>query len=116
MQEKRKYAWIPDIPDQRDRLLSAVMPLPKMIPPAVDLRSLCSVVEDQGALGSCTANAIVGALEVLEVKAAHSPQDLSRPQTTTLLCGGRTWPGSRSSLMMCGFGLVDKGTRQCHTF
>jgi C1A family cysteine protease len=32
------------------------------------MRSKCSPVEDQGQLGSCTANALVGALEFLELK------------------------------------------------
>jgi hypothetical protein len=34
----------------------------------VDLRPLCSKVEDQGQPGSYTANALAGALEFLEVK------------------------------------------------
>ena len=58
----RRYAWRPDLPDARDHLL----PAPKGgLPRRVDLRDRCSPVEDQGALGSCTGNAIVGALEFL---------------------------------------------------
>jgi C1A family cysteine protease len=48
------------------------------LPPAVDLRSGCPPVEDQGNLGSCTANAIVGALEFLELKDGLPLVDLSR--------------------------------------
>src|SRR5271165_1571544 len=56
------YGWIPDIPDARDRVLL----LPKRagaLPPTVDLRAGCPPVYDQGQLGSCTANAIAGAVE-----------------------------------------------------
>jgi len=43
-----------------------------------DLRPLCSSVEDQGNLGSCTGNALVGAIEVLENIEKASFVDLSR--------------------------------------
>jgi hypothetical protein len=65
---KRGYGWVPDIPDQRDYLLSAVLKVPARLPQKVDLRPLCSKVEDQGQLGSCTANALAGAIEFLERK------------------------------------------------
>ena len=32
------------------------------LPDRIDLRGLCSPVEDQGVVGSCAANAVVGAL------------------------------------------------------
>ena len=63
-----KYGWTPDIPDFRDKMYGAVRPIPAKLPAHVDLRPICSPVEDQGQLGSCTANALVGALEFLEVK------------------------------------------------
>ena len=45
----------------------------------MDLRAGCSPVENQKTLGSCTANALVGALEFLEKKANCAPFiDLSR--------------------------------------
>jgi C1A family cysteine protease len=72
-----KYGWIPDLPDQRDLLYSTqVSAIP--LPPRVDLKQLCSPVEDQGNLGSCTANALVGALEFLEMKKWKKQADLSR--------------------------------------
>jgi C1A family cysteine protease len=73
-----RYGWIPDIPDQRDYLYRAIHPLPATFPPAVDLREHCSAVEDQGRLGSCTANALAGALEFLERKDGLPFRDLSR--------------------------------------
>ena len=72
------YGWVPDVPDQRDYLLKAVLKIPAKLPPSVDLRRLCSKVEDQGQLGSCTANALAGALEFLERKDKVSFQDFSR--------------------------------------
>ena len=58
-----RYGWTPDLPDQRDHLYAA--PLPKLgpLPAKVDLRKLCPKVYDQGQIGSCTANAIAGAIE-----------------------------------------------------
>ena len=73
------YGWLPDLPDHRDFLYAAVRPKAVKLPPAVDLRAGCSPVENQKALGSCTANALVGALEFLENKISASTfADLSR--------------------------------------
>jgi C1A family cysteine protease len=62
------YGWMPDLPDQRDILYGAVQPVPARLPPIADLRPLCPPVENQGQLGSCTGNALAGALEFLERK------------------------------------------------
>ena len=68
MIRSRSYGWVPDLPDHRDIRYSAVYRVPKKLPPKIDLRPLCPPVEDQGELGSCTAHALTGALEVLEKK------------------------------------------------
>jgi len=47
-------------------------------PAKVDLRNKCSPVEDQGQIGSCTANALVGSLEFLEKTEGSNFIDLSR--------------------------------------
>lgn len=78
-----RYGWVPDIPDFRDKMYGAVRPIPATLPSKVDLRSHCSPIEDQGQLGSCTANALVGALEYLELKECkphekHKYSNLSR--------------------------------------
>ncbi len=75
---RRNYGWRPDLPDRRDLMYAATMAVPVPLPPKVDLRNNCSPVEDQGQLGSCTANALVGALEFLEIQAKAEPVDLSR--------------------------------------
>jgi C1A family cysteine protease len=59
-----RYGWLKDIPDQRDRKFSLeTLPAVGALPASVDLAPLCPPVYDQGELGSCTANAIAGALE-----------------------------------------------------
>ena len=72
------YGWLPDLPDHRDLFYSAIAPRMAALPRKVDMRSKCSPVEDQGQLGSCTANALVGALEFLELKDGAQFVDLSR--------------------------------------
>ena len=74
----RGYGWVPDLPDQRDFLYRAIRVVPPVLPHQVDLRPSCSPVENQGNLGSCTANALVGALEFLENKNKKPFADLSR--------------------------------------
>lgn len=48
------------------------------LPRQVDLREHCSPVEDQGRVGSCVANAVVGALEHQRRRAGQVAIDLSR--------------------------------------
>jgi len=51
---------------------------PAAVPPKVDLRASFSPVEDQGALGSCTAQAAAGLLEYFERHASGKWTDASR--------------------------------------
>jgi len=91
----RGLGWVPDVPDLRDYtaeheevapLLSATS-VPKLeaggeaqaaLPGSVDLRQWCPPVENQRALGSCTAQAGVGMLEYFERKARGKHLDASR--------------------------------------
>jgi C1A family cysteine protease len=73
----RKYGWKPQRPDHRDYLYKVIAP-EVSLPSVVDLRATCSAVENQGDLGSCTANALVGNLEFLEKKNFQPFQDMSR--------------------------------------
>ena len=59
----KRYGWIPDLPDQRDRIYAAPFERTDVLPPSVDLRPTCPPVYDQGQLGSCTANASAAAFE-----------------------------------------------------
>jgi C1A family cysteine protease len=66
---KHSYGWMPDVPDQRDFLYAAPLENLASLPASADLRSECpKEVYDQGQLGSCTANAIAGALEFEQMK------------------------------------------------
>ncbi len=68
--------WQRDLPDFRDyeaknvlEPKSKALKAPKTLPAKKDLSNLCSPVEDQENIGSCTANAGVGLLEYYENKA-----------------------------------------------
>ena len=87
---KKKYmmGWIPDYPDIRDYteqreeiklILGAKGPLKaRSLPSSIGLREWCSPVEDQGQIGSCTANAGVGVIEYYERKSFKRHLDASR--------------------------------------
>jgi C1A family cysteine protease len=76
---KRKLNWRPDLPDARDKPYTLLGWRPYfLLPKHVDLRPQCSPVEDQGYLGSCTGNAIAGAIELLDVKNGAGFTDISR--------------------------------------
>lgn len=94
--------WLPDYPDFRDLTMdddkvpaklkalgqkesvkamlkkTAVARTAKAIPSRVDLREWFSPVENQGSLGSCTANAGVGLVEYFEKRAKGKHIDASR--------------------------------------
>jgi len=71
------YGWSRDLPDHRDLLYSAIAPKVAGRPRKVDFQRQCSSVEGRDQLGSCTANALVGALEFLEKKDGVVFVDLS---------------------------------------
>lgn len=64
----KRYGWIPDLPDRRDRMFSAPAATLRALPPRVDLRDQCPPIYDQGQLGSCTAQAIAAVLQFDQVK------------------------------------------------
>jgi C1A family cysteine protease len=74
--------WLPPMPDFRDyteentdiQEMSTALKIPhtnnlSALPGDVDLRQWCSPIENQGHLGSCTANAAVGVVEYFENRA-----------------------------------------------
>jgi C1A family cysteine protease len=96
--------WLRDLPDLRDYTLRTrevadvlgqlklLNVAPSILPASVDLRRWCPVVENQGALGSCTANAGVGLLEYFERRVSGKWIDASRLflyKTTRKLMGVR---------------------------
>ncbi len=85
--------WQPDIPDCRDHGLDTpafkeplqtanvrlgLAPVTTKIPNRADNRSYCSSVENQDALGSCTAHAVIGMLEYMMRRGIGEHTDLSR--------------------------------------
>jgi C1A family cysteine protease len=70
---KRGYGWTPDVPDQRDHLYAAPVVYIAKLPARTDLRPFCPLVYDQGQLGSCTANAIGGAIQFERLKQKLKP-------------------------------------------
>src|SRR5262245_28837621 len=81
MSQRLSMGWLPDHPDFRDyhmghEAIQAIFKgtrfengeLPS-IPASVDLRPWCSPVENQGNLGSCTANAGAGMIEYYQRRA-----------------------------------------------
>jgi len=76
MQAKNKNGWIPDRPDIRDIPVSTKKV--KNIYASADLRRFCSPVEDQGEIGSCTAHAVIGLLEMIHRLKEQPHVDLSR--------------------------------------
>jgi len=69
-----KYHWVRDKPDNRD--YKYILTNTRQTN-TVDLRPYCSTIEDQGNLGSCTGNAIAGAIELLN-KRENRTLDISR--------------------------------------
>jgi C1A family cysteine protease len=91
VEEKKIYSfgWLPDYPDFRDYTeeTDAIKPMLEktsvlggsVLPnPSVDLRMWFSPVEDQGSIGSCTANAAVGLVEYYQLRAKKKHIDASR--------------------------------------
>lgn len=63
------YGWRPDLPDDRDVSVDVLrLGAPVTLPNRVSLLSVCPPNYDQGALGSCTANAIAAALEMAQIR------------------------------------------------
>jgi C1A family cysteine protease len=64
----KRYGWIPDLPDRRDRIFSAPPATLRALPARVDMRAENPPIYDQGQLGSCTAQAIAAALQFDQAK------------------------------------------------
>lgn len=80
--------WLPELPDHRDWSIDAHPMMVKTgsvpmvadagLPDVVDLMEFCSPIENQGRLGSCTANAVVGCVEFFERQYSGRHTDASR--------------------------------------
>lgn len=63
----RKFGWKPDRKDFRDYYYTTTKKV-RNLPQFVDLRLFCPPIVDQGELGSCTANALTGAFDYLQLQ------------------------------------------------
>jgi C1A family cysteine protease len=70
-----KLTWSKDRADSRDYIFKA--PPQSKLPTKIDMRGYCSVVNDQGNLGSCTGEAITSAVELI-LKRENRLTELSR--------------------------------------
>ena len=87
---KLGMGWLPDYPDFRDYTVEhdavngmlakvgAAKPLKAGLAATADLRPWCPPIENQGSLGSCTANAGVAMVEYFERRAFGKHVDASR--------------------------------------
>lgn len=114
--------WLPPRPDLRDyseghpavreltKRLRVAPGIVRALPDKADLREWCSPVEDQGALGSCTAHAAAGVVEYFERRASGKHVDVSRLfvyKTTRNLLGvtgdtGAWLRNTMGALVLCG--------------
>ncbi|HYO85089.1 MAG TPA: C1 family peptidase [Dermatophilaceae bacterium] len=126
---ERGMGWLPDIPDFRDYTLatpevadllaltavrgvgaarSDSTPSGKApaAPTSVDLRATCSPVEDQGSLGSCTAQAAIGVLEYFARAAFSRHEDLSRLFVYKVTRQTMGWTGDTGAFLRSAMGAL----------
>jgi C1A family cysteine protease len=129
--------WMPDLPDFRDltnesstvqeifsnatmkfnpaqkagKSAKGASATPLTLATSVDLRAWCSPIEDQGQLGSCTANAGVGMLEYYQRRAFGIHLDASRLFLYKVTRNLLKWTGDTGAYLrttmkaMAGFGV-----------
>jgi C1A family cysteine protease len=133
--KKRRFnsrmGWLPDYPDIRDYTIEKDEVDPKFValgekdsikemlikiglketasynsPDVIDLRRWCSPIEDQGSIGSCTAQAGVGLIEYFERRTYNKHVDASRlflyKTTRNLL----NWTGDTGAYLRTTMGAI----------
>lgn len=122
--------WLPDYPDYRDytwetetgrvapgqvipgesiksmlKKTGVIAPV-KALPPTTDLRPWCSPIEDEGNLGSCTANAAAGAIEYFERRAFGKFLNASRLFIYKATRDFLHWTGDRGAFLRSTMGTL----------
>jgi C1A family cysteine protease len=123
--ETPSLGWLPDLPDFRDYTAESA-PVMNLLDSAglkmtagkgarakaptlaakVDLRQYCAPIENQGSLGSCTAQAGVGLLEYFARRTTGKHEDLSRLfiyKVTRQLMG---WTGDTGAFLRSTMGAI----------
>ena len=127
---KLGMGWLPDYPDFRDHtvdydkvptrlkplgqksvkaMLTKVgvgKPAKVSLPASVDLRPWCSPVENQGSIGSCTANAGVGIVEYFERRAFGKHIDASRLFLYKVTRNMSHWTGDTGAFLRTTMGAL----------
>jgi C1A family cysteine protease len=67
----RGLGWRPSLPSHKRTAMFASPFQRAVLPPSVDLRSLCPPVYNQGQLGSCTGNALAFAMQFDRMRQGH---------------------------------------------
>lgn len=121
--------WLPDYPDFRDVAVDHDTVSPKLkrlgqndsvkamlrktgvtgtlrVPVAVDLKAWCPPIEDQGALGSCTANAGVGIVEYFERRAFGTHTNASRIFLYKVTRNMSHWTGDTGAFLRTTMGAL----------
>jgi len=118
MNQKFGMGWLPDYPDFRDYTVEsesvktmlaqagAAKKAKLGLPVTSDLRAWCSPVENQGTLGSCTANAGVGMVEYFERKAFGKHIDGSRLFLYKVTRGLLHWTGDTGAFLRSTMGAL----------
>ena len=88
----RKFGWVKDAPDGRDRLYLDSYGLVKKLPAKADLRRQLPPVYDQGDMNACTANAIAAAIEFDEIRQKMTPRFI--PSRLFIYFNERTMEGT----------------------
>jgi len=91
----KRFGWVPDLPDARDHMYAAPAAIMAKLPAKVDLRTHCPPVYDQGQLGSCTGNAIAGAVHFDRKKQKLKPDFV--PSRLFIYYGERVIEGTINS-------------------
>lgn len=108
--------WMPDYPDFRDYTNDHEDIVPMLnkigafsaskVPSKVDLRKWCSPIEDQGRIGSCTANAGVGLVEYLERRAHKRHINASRLFLYKITRNLLKWKGDTGAFLRSTMGAL----------
>lgn len=130
MKSKLGMGWLPDYPDFRDHTIeqnevpTKLKPLGQKsvkamltkvgvaksskanIPNSVDLKAYCSPIENQGSIGSCTANAAVGIVEYFERRAFEKHINASRLFLYKVTRNMSHWTGDTGAFLRTTMGAL----------
>ena len=93
MAMKRKYGWVRDLPDQRDRFLPQAME-PVALPPRFDQRPNWPEIYSQGSLGSCVGQGTAGVCHYRMMRDAGTLPGVFQPSALFVYYNARALDGT----------------------